>query len=191
MTARNNPNALVRDRALKARRELTAEFRRDASANICDNVIHSGEFMSAKSIACYLSCKDEVDTHLIIHRAWRAKKRIFAPVIDFRGNMIFRQMHPESELCKNTFGMWEPVSGPSIDARLIDIVITPLVAFDDQCHRIGMGGGYFDRSFHFLGHRRKWLRPKLVGIAFACQKISAITPNPWDIRLSRVIDESS
>jgi 5-formyltetrahydrofolate cyclo-ligase len=52
-----------------------------------------------------------------------------------------------------------------------------------------MGGGYFDRCFHFLKHRRKWLRPKLLGIAFDCQKVEKIVSNPWDIPLYQVITE--
>ena len=66
---------------------------------------------------------------------------------------------------------------------MLDVVITPLVAFDEYGHRIGMGGGYFDRTFSFLGNRQSWFHPKLVGLAFACQKVEKIQPNPWDIRL--------
>lgn len=132
---------------------------------------------------------DEVDTAHIILRAWRAKKRIFCPVTDFQGHMTFYPLRPESLLRRNNFGIWEPVDGETIDASDLDIVITPLAAFDAEHNRIGMGGGYFDRTFAFLKHRRHWRRPKLIGVAFDCQKVEKIAPNPWDIRLYDVISE--
>ena len=133
---------------------------------------------------------DEVDPTPIIERAWRAKKRLFVPVCDTRGNMFFRQLQPDTEIRKSYFGLWEPLAGLSIDARKIDVVITPLVAFDNDLHRIGMGKGYFDRCFHFLRHRKNWFRPKLIGVAFDSQKVEEITPNPWDIALYGVITET-
>jgi 5-formyltetrahydrofolate cyclo-ligase len=103
--------------------------------------------------------------------------------------MHFREVLRETTLRKNTYGIWEPVHGDFIDVRLLDIVVTPLVAFDEHGNRIGMGGGYFDRCFSFLRHRTRWLQPKLIGLAFDCQKVEEITPNPWDIPLYRVYSE--
>jgi 5-formyltetrahydrofolate cyclo-ligase len=184
-------NSQLRKSALRARRALTDEQRDNASSTISGNVIRSREFFASKSIACYLPCNDEVDTTRIIERAWRAKKRIFVPVIDSRGEMIFRQLASDTDLYRNYFGIWEPASGDLISPKSIDMVITPLVAFDNKLHRIGMGGGYYDRCFQFLKHRRKWVRPKLVGVAFDCQKVEKITPNPWDIPLYQVVTEKN
>ncbi len=191
MTSDNKAMARLRKSALAARHSLTDKARAYASSKICNHIIHSHEFMSCKTVACYLPVNDEVDPTTVIERAWRAKKRVFAPVIDQRGNMIFRQLTPDTELERNFFGIWEPVSGTYVSASTIDLVIAPVVAFDDQHNRIGMGGGYYDRCFSFLQHRRNWLRPKLVGAAFDCQKIEKILPNPWDIRLYQVITENS
>jgi len=105
--------------------------------------------------------------------------------------MVFRELLPDTPLLKNRFGIWEPAIGTIISPKAIDVVITPLAAFDEQRNRVGMGGGYFDRCFAFLAHRRQWLRPKLIGVAFNCQKVEKIVPNPWDIRLYRVFTESN
>jgi 5-formyltetrahydrofolate cyclo-ligase len=65
----------------------------------------------------------------------------------------------------------------------------PVVAFDANKNRIGMGGGYYDRCFHFLRNRRKWLKPKLIGVAFACQQVKNITPETWDIPFYKVVTD--
>ena len=105
--------------------------------------------------------------------------------------MLFRETLPGTDLVRSDFGLWEPASGTLIDASKLDVVVTPLVAFDVQRNRIGMGGGYFDRTFAFLGGRTHWLRPKLIGVAFECQRVQKITGNPWDIRVFRVLTEAS
>jgi len=180
----------LRAKALRARRAMCDDARASSSEIICRRVIRSRVFFSSRTIGCYLPMRDEVDTRRIIERAWRAKKRIFVPVMRTQCKLLFREICPDSTLERNLFGIWEPVSGEFIPARNLDMVITPTVAFDRQNNRIGMGGGYFDRCFSFLRHRKHWLRPKLVGVAFACQEIEKITPKPWDIRLYSVFHDS-
>ena len=132
---------------------------------------------------------DEVNTWEIIARAWAMKKRVFAPVIEKNAQMQFREIGADSELKRNRYGLFEPDDGHIVSARMLDIVLTPVVAFDEQNNRVGMGGGYFDRTFAFLRHRNDWLHPKIIGLAFACQKVEKIPPNPWDIRLFRAITD--
>ena len=105
--------------------------------------------------------------------------------------MNFIEVRPDSDLKINRYGLWEPAFGAKILVNALDTVVTPVVAFDEAAHRIGMGGGYFDRAFVFLRHRQHWLQPKLVGLAFNCQKVEKIKANPWDIRLYRVITEAN
>ena len=169
---------------------MTDEERELASARICDTIIHSAEFMSARSVACYLPTHDEVDPTRIIERAWCAGKRVFAPVAGARGIMQFSELTPDTSVTRNRFGIWEPAPDHCIRACELELVITPLVAFDMKCNRIGMGGGYFDRCFRFLKNRRKWLRPKLIGVSFKCQEVAEITPDAWDIPLYKVVTES-
>ncbi|MDH5621168.1 MAG: 5-formyltetrahydrofolate cyclo-ligase [Gammaproteobacteria bacterium] len=181
----------IRTAALSARREMSVENRARASEKICNKVTSSREFRTATLIACYLSTPDEVDTRIIVQRAWRAKKRIFTPISRKSGEMFFREIRPGTPLISNRMGLWEPVTGDFISPRALQLVITPTVAFDKLNHRIGMGGGYYDQCFSFLRHRTHWQKPKLLGIAFRCQKVEKISPNIWDLRLYRVVDESS
>jgi 5-formyltetrahydrofolate cyclo-ligase len=170
---------------------MTPSERVRASRRITDQFLNSRYFLSSANIACYVSTWDEVDTSAIIERAWCAKKRVFLPVTAPHGRMFFRETLPGTDLARNDFGLWEPVSGTLIDAKELDVVVTPLVAFDARRNRIGMGGGYFDRTFAFLAERNHWLRPKLIGVAFECQKVQKITRNPWDIPVFRVLTETT
>jgi len=179
----------LRKRSLRARRNITAEQRSIASQIICDKVTHSREFLSASLIACYLPLRDEVDTRLIIARAWRANKRVFIPVTRNDGEMLFREIRPDTTLRQNGMSIWEPDSGEFISPRALQLVVTPTVVFDKFKHRIGMGGGYYDRCFSFLRHRKKWVKPKLAGVAYQCQEVERITPNAWDIPLYRLFCE--
>ena len=83
----------------------------------------------------------------------------------------------------------EPTGGKPGAASDLDVCIVPTVAFDDAGHRIGMGGGYYDRCFEHLVHRTHWSQPKLVGFAFECQRFEHIDPSPWDVPLDYVFTE--
>jgi len=182
---------ILRIDARKARRSMTGSQRARASRRIAERFLNSRYFLSSKTIACYVSTWDEVDTSAIIKRAWCARKRVFLPVTAARGRMLFRETLPETDLARNDFGLWEPLSGSLIEASRLDVVVTPLVAFDAHRNRIGMGAGYFDRTFAFLAGRTQWLRPKLIGVAFECQGVQKITRNPWDIPVFRILTEES
>jgi len=184
-------NSKLRSHALKARRSMSFDERRVASKIINHKVISSREFHAARSVGCYLPMHDEVDPSEIIARAWRANKRVFCPVMEKRGNMVYRFLGKDTTLLRNSFGLWEPFDSEIISARQLDLVVTPLVAFDKNNHRIGMGGGYFDRCFSYLRHRRSWRSPKLLGVAFACQEVDKIDPNAWDIPLYGVCSETN
>ena len=134
---------------------------------------------------------DEVDTRAIIERAWRANKRVFVPITRKHRKILFREILPETILNRNSMGIWEPQSGTFISPRALQFVVTPTVAFDSYNSRIGMGGGYYDHCFSFLRHRQCWLKPKLYGVAFECQKVEKISPNTWDIRLYRILSEAN
>jgi 5-formyltetrahydrofolate cyclo-ligase len=191
-TAKNNRQQdELRISCRRARADLSSVSRDEASTRICDTVIRAGFFRRSRNVACYLPSDVEVDTWPIIARAFTMGKQVSAPVLRKNGSMGFRVLDSDSELLPNQFGLLEPQDGEFIDPHHLDIVITPLVAFDAVGNRVGMGSGYFDRAFSFLRTRRTWLHPKLIGVAFECQRVKKITPNPWDIGLFRVFTETS
>ena len=179
----------LRTRAKEARRSMSDREREACSAIIARRFLNSRSYRSAQRIACYLPTWDEVDTRSIIAHGWESGKKIYLPVVDRAHAMYFAETHPDTFLTRNRYGIWQPEANESVRLLSLDLVVTPVVVFDDSGRRIGMGGGYYDRCFAYLNHRRFWLRPKLIGFAFSCQQTEKIVPNPWDIRMSQVFSD--
>jgi len=139
----------------------------------------------------YFASNDEVNVDAVVRIAWQAGKSVFAPKILRNGGMFFSELEPDSPLCKNRFGIWEVLGGNVCSPKKLDCVLVPLVAFDGALHRIGMGGGYYDRAFAFLKNRHRTSIPYLTGVAFACQQTEKIIANPWDIGVSRIVTENT
>ena len=182
--------SIQRSEGLHARRALSNDERLSASTAIAENVFRTAFFCRATNIGCYLPARDEVDTWPIIKRAWLMKKRVFVPRIQKKSHMQLVRLKPESQLVSNIFGLDEPDEDEILPPMRLDLFLTPLAAYDLSGNRIGMGGGYFDRTFAFLSHRQLFLRPKLVGLAFACQEVHGIDASPWDIPLFSVLTEN-
>ena len=168
---------------------MPANERTDASLEICALALRDPSFQRAQNIAVYLAADDEVNTWPLIERAWRMKKRVFAPVVEKKHHMRFRRITGDTPLARNRYGLLEPATGDFLEPRRFDVVYTPLVVFDSDNNRIGMGAGYFDRVFSFQRHTRRFKKPKLIGLAFDCQRVEHIDASPWDIPLFAVISE--
>ncbi len=157
---------------------------------IAGNVARLSIFNNAKHIALYWPTSEEVSIFPLLDLAIEANKTCYLPVIntvDWRpAPMLFRSYHPGSTtMVKNRFRIDEPRGKPGegSDGADMDLVIAPLVGFNDRCDRIGMGGGYYDRTF------AKRMGLKLVGVAFDCQA-AEFEPQPHDIPMDMVITES-
>ena len=176
----------LRRQCLDRRRSLGAAYRASASDAICRQLVRSHQFAKSTSIAAYLSQPDEVNLDGFIAVAWKCCKRVYVPVVAQKHKMHFALLTPDSNITRNRYGIWESSSSRLIEARELDWVIVPTVAFDAALHRIGMGGGYYDRAFAFRKNLHRALPPVLTGAAYACQEVESIAANPWDIGLSRV-----
>jgi 5-formyltetrahydrofolate cyclo-ligase len=100
--------------------------------------------------------------------------------------------HREGErLTRNRFGIPEPALRHRRIALpwALDLILVPLVGFDVQCRRLGMGGGFYDRTLAYLRQRRYWRRPRLVGLAHECQRVERLDSRPWDVPLDMVVTE--
>lgn len=181
---------VLRAQLREARRALSAQ-ERTASAQRCTDLLcqHPG-FRNAKRIATYLPNDGELDTLPLISRAWEMGKQVYLPVLLPHGEnrLWFARYEPDAPLIRNRFGIPEPVRAAHtrIAPLALDLVLTPLVAFDTKGHRLGMGGGFYDRSFAYLLRHTYWLRPRLIGLAYDFQRQSKLPSRPWDVPLAAI-----
>jgi len=178
----------------KQRGALSPAERRQRSHRLCRQLTRHRLFRNSQRIAAYLSADGEVDAHTLIEQAWSTGKQVYLPVLrPFGYNRLwFARYEPDSPLVTNRFGIIEPDMdhGNRIEAYALDLVLAPLVGFDARGNRLGMGGGFYDRSFAHLLRRRHWLKPRLVGLAFDVQRVSRLPTQPWDVPLTAVATET-
>ncbi len=183
----------IRQSIREKRRQLNEEHRSAASRQICEAIAERADFRAARTVSVFLAFDGEPDLKPLIAMAWGRGQRLFLPVVRGRGQpMSFAAYDRSTKLVANRLGILEP--DPSnvrfIDPTELDCVLTPLVAFDSRCHRIGVGGGFYDRTFAFTKATDITRPIKLIGVAFELQKIDAIKPQPWDVRLDVVVTEN-
>lgn len=183
-------------RSLRARRNaLPPEDQRLAAARLASNLIGTRLFLTCRRIACYLPNDGEIDTAHVIEHIRRLRKIVFLPVLSrlSHDRLWFAEAGPKTKLVSNRFGIPEPVvkSRDLIRAQELDLILLPLVGFDDQGNRLGMGGGFYDRSLEFLRHRSRWRKPHLLGIAYDFQRVNGLVPDSWDVPLQGVITDQA
>lgn len=180
-------------RQLRAeRRALSRARRQAASALLARRLATLPAFQRARRIAAYWPADGEIDPLPALWRAAAAGKTCYLPVLcpQRGGHLQFAAWQPQTPLRRNRFGIVEPAVAPRhwLAPRMLDLVLLPLVGFDDAGNRLGMGGGFYDRSFAFLAQRR-WRRPRLVGVAFDLQRVAGLPRRAWDVPLDAVVSE--
>ncbi|WP_126452782.1 5-formyltetrahydrofolate cyclo-ligase [Sulfuriflexus mobilis] len=182
----------LRKQMRSQRRALSAREHRQASDRALDLILRHPLFMRAQHIALFLPNDGEIDISELMPTAWSMHKRCYLPVLASPGQrLVFAPMTQDSRLELNRYGIPEPVASRHQirQPRQLDLVLTPLVAFDAAGNRIGMGGGYYDRSFAFLRRRRHWRHPHLLGVAHDFQRLEALPQQAWDVPLQGVFTD--
>lgn len=172
------------------RSHLDVVFQAKVGLAIYNRLLLIPLFQQATHVACYLPQKGEVPTSPIIEYLWQQQKYCYLPVLSptLPKTLTFHPYQPTTSLRANRYGILEPTTSSSIAIEALDVVIVPLVGFDAKCHRIGMGVGYYDRTF---ACRKINNLPVLIGIAYDMQKIDNFEPEVWDIPMDIVVTETT
>ena len=188
-------NTELRRLLRRRRQQLSPEQQQQTSLAISSRISALPEFKRARRIAAYVGSKGEVDPMPLLHLAYALGKHCHLPVLHpfLPGRLWFVPWTPDTPMQFNRFDIPEPLfSRRSIcKPQWLDLVVTPLLGFDEQCHRLGMGGGFYDRSFAFKRHAKQLSRPCLIGVAHDVQRCESISVAPWDIKLDRVVTAST
>lgn len=177
------------------RRALTPQQRRQAARSLAALLGSHPLFLRSRHIAFYLPNDGELDLTPLIERAWSMGKRCYLPVVSplYHNRLWFAPYTGEEQLVPNRFGIPEPDLPWSRMRQTwaLDLILTPLVAFDADGNRLGMGGGYYDRTLAYLARRRVWRKPRLVGTAYGFQQVEALPSRPWDVPLHGIATDQS
>jgi 5-formyltetrahydrofolate cyclo-ligase len=140
-----------------------------------------------RCLAGYLPIRSEVDPRPVLAAAHAAGIDIVLPAVVDPTTIIFRRWRPGEALVAGRHGtLAPPLSAPILEP---DLILVPLVGFDQNGARLGHGLGFYDRALgviHDRGHR-----PPLVGLAFSVQEVPHIPHEPHDIRLDWIVTETA
>ena len=189
----NDDRRNLRRRLRSARRALTPAQQRKASQDLLRQLIQHPLFRRSRHVAFYLANDGEIDPAPLMAAARRMGKHCYLPIVDGwpADRMHFQRLGTHQRWVRNRFGITEPVAEPRRQAPVwrLDLVLLPLVGFDPSGNRLGMGGGFYDRTLAYRQRRRTWKAPVLLGVAHACQKVESLPAASWDIPLDGIASD--
>ncbi len=199
-TSTSHPSDLLR-KQLRLQRQSLSPAQQTQHAQLAQqhlaHFLASTEFLHTQNklnIAFFLAQDGELSTDLAIQYLWHSSPhKVWLPILKTNptGHMAFAEYTPNTPMKKNKFAILEPDLPQStwISGQALDLVLMPLVGFDAFGNRMGMGGGYYDRTFQFKQQSSK-IPPLLIGWAHRCQQVEQLPVNPWDIPLDGIITEA-
>lgn len=189
--------AELRQLMRQQRRRLSPARQQKNAALVARTVsLHKQFLATCRNVSVYLDFDGELQTGPLLKTLRRRGKRLFVPLIPNKqatsqSRLRFVHLHAGSSLHLNRYGIRQPQNGTAeIPPSQLDLVFLPLTAFDSFGQRLGMGGGYYDRSFAFK-RRAPAKRPRLIGVAHECQKVGfgQLRSKSWDVPLDYVVTE--
>ena len=174
----------LRNQLKRQRSQQTKQQQSQRSKQIANNLSQSSVYSTAKHVALYLPVNGEADPRSLVSGNTDPERKFYLPVLSPTGNkqLLFHQWDKNTQFTNNIYGIPEPItSNSSFPATQLDLVIMPLLGFDTQGNRLGMGGGYYDRTFAFKLADKAINKPLLVAYAYAFQECNKLYAQSWDV----------
>ena len=190
MTSEMHQRKKIRKQIRQLRNSLSLQQQQLAAEKVLTSLLLHPKIQAAQHISLFISFDGEINTRPIIEALWQQKKSIYLPVLHpfSRGNLLFLRYTPQTPMLAHPFGLIEPKLNVNnvLPCKDLDVIITPMVAFDAEGNRLGMGGGYYDRTL------KNWQRNETypIGIAHDCQQAEKLPHESWDIPLPEIITPS-
>jgi len=192
---RHNPQKqrqLLR-KTLRQQRSALDIDAQDIHAQALDQQLSNSRLLKhSKHIGAYLAADGEIDPLYVIQSAWRANKKVYLPVLaPFSGRLYFAPYSANCEMKFNRFQIAEPDVHPKhwLKPQQLNLILMPLVGFDKTGNRLGMGGGFYDRSLSFIRFRSTAYKPYLIGLAHELQHIDKLPHQSHDVPLQMIATE--
>ena len=178
-------------RDLRAQRRAVSEQQARAAAQRLLRLAQTQHLLRFRRIGFYLPMHEEIDLIPLLNAALWLKRACYLPVIPQRGarRLWFSRIGSRGSWYQNRFGIFEHAARERRRAQQLDVLFLPLVAFDAQGNRLGMGGGYYDASLAYLRARRVFRKPKLIGVAYDFQRVPSLPSEAWDVPLDAVLTD--
>lgn len=170
---------------IDSRNKISYESRREASVLICDNLVSSDIYKNSENILCFHSYSSEIDTIRFINKCIDDLKSIYLPKT-FKDYILFYKVDSLDDLVKGYKGIPEPVGTSerwNPETVFKSMLVMPGVGFDEKGHRLGYGGGYYDR---FLDKYPEFIR-RSVAIGYKCQMVDSLPVDEYDIKPGKII----
>lgn len=172
--------------------QLNSTFKQEVSAQIIQKLISHPVLQKSHIIASYLAADHEIDLQAWFTHAWQRKKLCYLPLALDTKKLAFGEYHNNTRLQQNRWKILEPLQNDQcLLPHQLEVVLVPLIAFDQNGYRLGRGLGYYDRSFSFLLSNPRPKNPYLIGVSYQFQAVKSIFSNPWDVPLNEVITETA
>lgn len=183
---------IIRQQFRQIRNKITGKQAEQAGLALAEQFKNIPEFQSAKNIACFISFDGEINTKPLIEMIIKDKDVCYLPKLkpNKPNRLWFLPYAKGVQLVNNRLGIPEvdlPVNHALAVSKL-DLILIPLVAFDNQGNRLGMGGGFYDTSLAHLSNRTG-SRPQCIGVAYQQQMVDAIPLEAWDFALDGVLTQ--
>lgn len=177
--------AVLRRTLKGVRKNLSADFRHQASHRVCQNICQMERYRHAKRIALYMHSSGEISLNTLWETAPKHGKYCYFPKLTADKRLLFLPATLRTEFKPNRYHILEPDVDDSLAIAPADleVVFLPLLGFDLECNRLGMGAGYYDKTFAGIK------RPLMVGVAYEFQHQLSIPTQEWDVPLDRIITE--
>jgi 5-formyltetrahydrofolate cyclo-ligase len=180
----------LRQNLAERRRALAPAERIAAAQGLRRSLEQLPEYLTDTRVAGYWATQGELPLNLVIPPLASRGQQFLLPVIGNEQHLRFAAWQNGEAVQPNRYGIPEPVDPRELfEPFQLDLVLVPLLGFDRRGHRLGYGGGYYDRSFAFLNQQVRPNEPLLVGIAYAFQELPQIEDAAWDVPLDFIATE--
>ena len=181
----------LRQQLAEHRRALSPPARMSAAQGLRHTLEQLPEYFTDTLVAGYWAIDGELPLNLVIPPLARRGQQLLLPVLQADRRLVFAPWQAGDPVQPNRHGIPEPMEPATLYVPAqVELVLVPLLGFDRQGHRLGHGGGYYDRSFAFLRTQTRPAVPLLVGIAYSFQELACLEAAEWDVPLDFVATET-